>query len=123
MIDQEVLSLQTGTLIRETFNGRSSLYRIVRVKSIGKCINPNSKAFGHAWAYISCYWGSMGSTMDFSIHSDEYSNAQGYPVCDQTGRRLRGYAVVTNDEKQHDPLVIEFLQKEHAQAGTNWEAN
>lgn len=91
--DAMVKGLKIGDRIREFCNGRSVERTIVEVKVVGECVNERSGAFGHAYALIECDFGSR-STVSFSVHSDAYSEGQGYPVADSAGNRIRGFEIV-----------------------------
>ena len=94
MTNAEVRSLQPGTIIREMINGTWGLRTVTEVKAQGTCTNELSGAFGHQWAQLYSKSATGNGGLTYSVHSDEYSQGQGYPTHTPTGERIRGWEIV-----------------------------
>lgn len=91
MNNQEINELTVGDYFAMRFNGREYTYGPVLKAVHVVCNNPRSRAHGHSSVIVTVPFNeSTGSTVFFSLSSDEYLQAEGYPVFNAEGLRIRG---------------------------------
>lgn len=92
MTDEQILALKPGDVFEEVINGRWATYKVAEVQYSGRCVNERSKAFGHAYCGVSCFWRDEKdpTRISFSVQSDDYIRGDGYPTHDGDGTRIRG---------------------------------